>query len=98
MQSLKEKVINLFWFFPVQQHCHRQYWWNDAFTVVTSVESYEQMVRTLFEDEIVNQGRLLVLEVFTRDLCDRCPDIASEVWDHYKKTRDELCPHSASAP
>ena len=70
-----------------------QSWWNDACTVITSVNSYKQVVHVLFEDGIVNQGRLLVLEMFTKDLCERYPHMATEVWNHYKNTCTALNPH-----
>ncbi len=51
------------------------------------------MVQALFEDGIVNQGRFLVLEEFTKDLCERYPHMATEIWSHFKNTRDTLSPH-----
>jgi hypothetical protein len=79
-------------------YCHQHEWWDEFVASTLTAEAYDQVVRFMFEDGIVNRGRLLVLEVFTRDLCDRRPAIATEVWDRYKNMYDELASQLPSVP
>ncbi len=78
------------------QYCREQLWWDKAIMTITSIESYEQMVSALFGDGIMNSGRLLVLELFTHDLCTQHPDLSHEVWTRYKKISGAYAAHSAS--
>lgn len=71
-------------------------WWDDAVHIVTSVHSYKWVVQALFEDGNVNWGRILVLKEFTKDVCEHHPNIAAEVWSHYKETSEALSHHLSS--
>ena len=53
--------------------------WNQWVDCTNTTEKYKEVVTTMFSDGIVNQGRLLVLEVFTTDVHHRYPAIAEEV-------------------
>jgi len=74
----------------------KQNWWDDALIAVASVESYRQVVQVLFEDGNVNWGRLLVLEMFTKDVCEHHPDLAREVWTYYKNICKPFSHHLSS--
>ena len=71
-------------------------WWDDAVNTVTSLQSYKQIVVTLFVDGIINWGRLVVLKEFTKDVCHHHPDIATEVCSHYNVICSSLCHQLAS--
>ena len=43
--------------------------WNTMIHIIDTTDKYTSMVNELFADGKVNEGRLLVLKWFTRDLC-----------------------------
>lgn len=63
--------------------------WENMVKAIDSKEKYRWTVRCMFEDGKLNNGRLLVLDVFTRDVCSAHPTIANQVLlDHvtFKRT------------
>lgn len=53
-----------------------------------SLQIYERIVSTLFNDGIINSGRLLY--VFTRKLCRQNPAYAERLWSIYLITLNSL--------
>ena len=58
--------------------------WLALVSNANTVEAYKAIVHAMLNDNIVNDGRLLVLEVYTRDVCEKYPDIAEGVWSHFR--------------
>lgn len=56
----------------------------------TTFQIFERVVSTLFNDGVVNFGRLLTLFVFTRELCRKYPDDAQRLWCVYQRAIDGL--------
>ena len=50
-----------------------------------SVRVYERIVSTMFEDGVMNPGRLYVLHVFTQAYCAEFQDRASDIWRIYDR-------------
>ena len=48
------------------RHAHNQ--WNDWIHETNTIDKYKKIVTSMFADGIVNKGRLLVLDTFTRDV------------------------------
>jgi len=60
--------------------------WMKCVELAKSPELYQKIVTTMFDDGIVNQGRLRVLEEYTMDVCERYPRIAPHIWEcNYKE-------------
>ena len=55
-----------------------------------TLQIYERVVSTLFNDGIINPGRLLTLYLFTKKLCRRHPTYAQRMWLIYLKTLEEV--------
>ena len=66
-----------------QTYCHEQPWWENAVHAANSVEAYKRVVHFMFEDGHVNQGRLQVLEIYTKDVCTKYQHLAHEIWKIY---------------
>lgn len=64
--------------------------WNEMVELTNTAEAYKTIVEHMFDDHIVNAGRLLVLEVYTQDVCRRFPDIAEDVENLYSQVYDQL--------
>ena len=47
--------------------------WHLAIENTCTLDQYKEVISSMFRDGIVNSGRILVLEQFTRDLCKRWP-------------------------
>jgi hypothetical protein len=54
------------------------------------VPLYHRIVPTMFEDGIVNAGRLHVLYVFTQTYCAQYPDRACVIWTAYNRVVEGL--------
>jgi len=54
------------------------------------VTVYHRIVSTMFEDGIVNAGRLYVLYVFTQIYCAQYPDRACDIWTAYNRVVEGL--------
>ena len=54
------------------------------------VTVYHRIVSTMFEDGIVNAGRLYVLYVFTQTYCTQYPDRACDIWTAYNRVVEAL--------
>ena len=50
-----------------------------------SVRVYQQIVSSMFEDGLMNPGRLVVLYRFTQSYCEQIPDKAQEIWNVYNR-------------
>ena len=50
-----------------------------------SVRVYQQIVSSMFEDGLINTGRLVVLYRFTKRYCEQVPDKAQEIWSIYNR-------------
>ncbi len=83
-------------FKSVQEYCRNHSCWNEGLNAVTTIHAYKEVVHVLLQDGISNKGRLMVLKVFTCDLCDRYPSIATEVRAYYKKRLDAENSHWCS--
>ena len=68
-----------------EQHCRHLSWWKEAVCVASTVEAYMCICQYMFEDGKVNGGRLEVLEVFTKDVCDLYPHLATQIWQAYRR-------------
>lgn len=55
-----------------------------------TLQIYERVDSTLFNDGIINPGRLLTLYLFTKKLCRRHPAYAHGMWLIYLKTLPEI--------
>ena len=55
-----------------------------------TLQIYERVVSTLFNDGIINPGRLLTLYLFTRKLCRRNPVYAQRIWSIYIQTLQKI--------
>jgi hypothetical protein len=51
---------------------------------------YHRIVSTMFQDGIVNAGRLYVLHVFTQTYCAQYPDRVCEFWTAYYRVVEGL--------
>ena len=51
---------------------------------------YHRIVSTMFQDGIVNAGRLYVLHVFTQTYCTQYPDRVCEFWTAYYRVVEGL--------
>ena len=50
------------------------------------VEQYTRIITCMFEDGIVNRGRIVVLEIFTDNLCESAPrEIPVKIREQYFK-------------
>ena len=54
------------------------------------VTVYHRFVTTMFEDGIVNAGRLYVVYVFTQSYCTQYPDRAWDIWTAYNRVVEGL--------
>ena len=43
-------------------------------TTIETPEQYRRLVTSIFEDGIINKGRWIILDLFTKDLCERRPE------------------------
>lgn len=59
-------------------------WYSMVYRVDT-VEAFQAVARAVFEDGKVTSHRLLVLEVFARDVAKAHPEIGSQVWSYFHK-------------
>ena len=59
--------------------------WEDLVAAVTDITGYREVVRSMFDDGVVNPGRLMVLRVFTREVCARVTD-GDTIWRYYQQT------------
>ena len=55
-----------------------------------TLQIYERIVSTLFNDGIINPGRLLTLYLFTRKLCRQNPVYAQRMWLRYTQTLKKI--------
>lgn len=51
--------------------------WKHLVATVDDLKGYKHVVRSMFADGIVNEGRCTVLRVFTHDVCLRVKDPSS---------------------
>lgn len=56
----------------------------------TTFQIFERVVSTLFNDGVVNFGRILTPFVFTRGLCRKYPNDAQRLWCVYQTAIDAL--------
>lgn len=70
----------------------------DMADIANTVEAYRSIVHSMFNDGIQNEGRLIVLLIFTRAVCSRYPHISGEVMTEYRRfvnafrtERSQLC-------
>jgi len=54
------------------------------------VTVYHRIVSTMFEDDIVNVGRLYALYVFTQTYCAQYPHRACDIWTAYNRVVEGL--------
>ena len=64
--------------------------WNVVVEAAYTADAYKAIVENMFDDHIVNAGRLLVLEVYTQDVCKRYPVITEDVENLYSQVHDQL--------
>ena len=64
--------------------------WNALVDEACSVDAYNAIVQAMFDDNIVTDARLMVLEVYTMDVCERYPNIAEAIQSLYTEIRDQL--------
>ena len=62
-------------------HAHTQ--WNIWVQDTNTLDKYKKIVTAMFEDGIINEGRLLVLNTFTMDIGWEHPEMAADV-EEYK--------------
>ena len=59
--------------------------WSDMVQRIDTAEAFEAVARAMFADGKVTNDRMLVLEVFARDVAEVHPTIATRVMRHYIK-------------
>lgn len=52
---------------------------NEMAVLINTVESYVLVVEALFDDDIYNYGRLLVLSIFTDLVCSKHPTLSCDI-------------------
>ena len=57
--------------------------WDDLVAKVSTLEIFKGVAKGVFEDVFVIPQRLMVLELFARDVGKVHPTISREVWRHY---------------
>jgi len=75
----KKGIVNAKWFFYT---CEKR---NGIQSAMDSVTVYQQIVSSMFEDGLINTGRLVVLYRFTKQYCEQVPDKAQEIWNIYNR-------------
>lgn len=55
-----------------------------------TLQIYERVVSTLFNDGIINPGRLLTLYLSTMKLCRQNPAYAQRMWSIYLQTLQRI--------
>ena len=73
--------------------------WDVFVDKAPAIEAYTGIVQAMFNDNIVTDGRLVVLEVYTLDVCKKYPTIAQDIQTLYVHIYDQLNPrwyHSLS--
>ena len=61
-----------------------------AYFEMDCVTVYHRIVSTMFEDAMVNAGRLDALYVFTQTYCAQYPDRACDIWTAYNRVVEGL--------
>ena len=49
------------------------------------VRIYQRVVESLFDDGIINMGRVLTLFVYTRQFCHQNPQHTDRIWEMYRQ-------------
>ena len=61
--------------------------WHLAIESISTVDQYREVISNMCRDGIINRGRIIVLEQFTRELCKRWPrETFREEFDIFIKT------------
>ena len=64
--------------------------WVSLVAEACHAETYKTIVQAMFNDNIVTDARLMVLEEYTRDVCERYPNIAEDICCLYVQLLDQL--------
>ncbi len=65
--------------------------WSEMVKICQSFESYRAIVRKMFADGVINEGRIFVLEVYTRDVIERCDsDTKAMIWREFVEMYSKL--------
>ena len=59
--------------------------WDQMVSSVNTIQGFEAVARAVFEDGKVTLHRLMVLEVFTRDVVKTHPEIGPQAWRCFQK-------------
>ena len=59
--------------------------WNEMVLRIDTTEAFEGVARAMFADGKITRERLLVLEVFARDVAKIHPSISTRVMRHFNK-------------
>jgi len=64
--------------------------WNNLVEKAKNLEAYKAIIEAMFDDNIVNDVRLMVFEEYTCDVCMRYPNIAADIQNMYILIRNKL--------
>ncbi len=64
---------------------HQQPWCTEAIAITSTVEIYKQTLQYFKEDGQYNLGRALSLEVYTRDVIKKYPQLTTAVQEEFQK-------------
>jgi len=57
--------------------------WTQYVELANSPAAYQNIIDSMFEDDLVNPGRLQVLEDYTEDVCQCYPQLTPYIWTRY---------------
>ena len=63
-------------------------YWEDLVNEMSTLELYKDICFAMFENEILSyehDERLHILELLCRDICEKYPEIANDVWKYFCK-------------
>ena len=72
--------------------------WDVLVDKANTIAAYKGIVQAMFNDNIVTYGRLVVLEVYTLDVCKKYPTIAQDIQSLYVHIYDQLNPRWYHSP
>lgn len=66
--------------------------WEQMLDVIKTKEQYTRLISIIFEDGNYNEGRWLVIRIFTKDLGKRYPEMKEEFLREYDRFRyEKIC-------
>jgi len=69
---------------------HKPDSWQVCVATANSLEAYCNIVQSMFDDNVVTDERLFILDVYTKDVCEKYPAMAQDVRQHYHQIYHQL--------